>query len=137
LNIFYQLCTNRSLGCGSKDCFQTATAGVEFQFDHLEIGGFVQKTVTAAISGMYFNAAYFCGVGLGQDDGTVANGQDAGEGVIVQSVGPFVLRFVTDNFDSNSITATGAAAGKTAEVGFSIDYSLSTNCPDLTIIEPI
>ena len=44
----------------------------------------------------YFRASFFCGVGLGVDSGTggaqAMNGDDDGDGVRVQSRGPFVLR---------------------------------------------
>ena len=50
----------------------------------------------------FFRASFFCGVGLGVDSGAGAgggaqnamNGDDDGDGVRVQTRGPFVLRCV-------------------------------------------
>ena len=45
----------------------------------------------------FFRASFFCGVGLGLDSGGTGgaqamNGDDDGDGVRVQTRGPFVLR---------------------------------------------
>ena len=46
----------------------------------------------------FFRASFFCGVGLGVDSGGTGgaqamNGDDDGDGVRVQTRGPFVLRY--------------------------------------------
>ena len=92
----------------------------------------------------YVTANYFCGSGLGRDqtDGTpnnnVADGTDDGTGIRSDDV-PFILRFRSDKNPGNVVTDNNnnnPATSAQNELGFSLDYRISTSCPDLTTVNP-
>ena len=80
---------------------------------------------------------YYCGTGIGGDqeaeNANTDDGTDDGTGVI--SDGPFILTFHADEIPgfvpdptTNPNTPTSMAQN---ELGFSLDYRISTSCPDL------
>ena len=128
------------LGCGVDECnkFDDNNANKNFN-DYLFIGASYRKQDAQNANGeRYILASYFCGSGLGRDQsGTNTNqmvdGTDDGTGII--SDGPFVLTFHADKnpgsiaADSNQNPNNAMSAQN--ELGFSLDYRISTSCPDL------
>ena len=83
---------------------------------------------------VYVLSSYYCGTGVGRDAdqaNTTPDGTDDGTGIVAD--GPFILTFNADNNpgalpDVNQNQQLEAQN----ELGFSLDYRLSTSCPDLT-----
>lgn len=129
------------VGCGFEECSKALTGGVvgTVTLDHLQINAFHRSSAmpTTPVQGKseYQASAFFCGVGLGADTPAIADGKDIRDGIIVQSKGPFVLRFFTDNEDGQPNTPTAPTTGpqKINELGFSIDYQIMGNCQNLDI----
>ena len=67
---------------------------------------------------------------------TIPDGKDIGEGII--SNGPFILTFHTDDKLGKKLETTQnqnpATVGQ-RELGFSLDYRISTSCPDVTFTD--
>ena len=89
---------------------------------------------------MYVLSSYFCGTGIGRDGSTnqanTADGTDDGTGIL--SDGPFILTFNADANpgilpDQNQNQNQQPEAQN--ELGFSLDYRISTSCPDLTFAD--
>lgn len=82
---------------------------------------------------------YFCGSGIGRDQNmftasAISDGKDSGSGII--SEGPFILTFHTDDKLGKKLETTQNqnTVGQ-SELGFSLDYRISTSCPDLTFTD--
>ena len=107
--------------------------------DYLQISAAYRKQdTTGNVSPeIYVLSSYYCGTGLGRDgntnQGNTADGTDDGTGII--SDGPFILTF---NADANPGILPDPSQNQNQqsesqnELGFSLDYRLSTSCPDLT-----
>ena len=84
---------------------------------------------------------YFCGSGIGRDQkmftaSTISDGKDSGTGIL--SNGPFILTFHTDDKLAKKLETTqnqNTATVGQRELGFSLDYRISTSCPDLTFTD--
>ena len=64
------------------------------------------------------------------------DGKDSGSGII--SEGPFILTFHTDDKLGKKLDTTqnqNAAPVGQSELGFSLDYRISTSCPDLVFTD--
>ena len=132
-------------GCGVKECTSfsaTAQAGMPATFnDYLQISAAYRKQEAANNPNqeIYVLSSYYCGAGVGRDAERQAtqdqfDGDDEGTGII--SDGPFILTF---NADANPGVLPDAGnqnqqqqSEALNELGFSLDYRLSTSCPDLT-----
>ena len=97
-------------GCGNSECVKNSNLGGNnnnqqvVRSDRLEIVGLFtaqsQNTNNqqTSVDNTRATAAFFCGVGLGRDGGgggqntNTADGTDSGEGILVRTAGPFVLR---------------------------------------------
>ena len=82
---------------------------------------------------------YFCGSGIGRDQNmftasAISDGKDSGSGII--SEGPFILTFHTDDKLGKKLETTQNqnTVGQ-SELGFSLDYRISTSCPDLSFTD--
>ena len=77
----------------------------------------------------FFFLGYFCGTGIGNDQASaissIVDGEDEGSGVL--SDGPFILTF---NADKNPGMVAVNMMGQN-ELGFSLEYRISSSCPDL------
>ncbi|TRY61732.1 hypothetical protein TCAL_01774 [Tigriopus californicus] len=127
-------------GCGFEECSKALTGIIgSVTLDHLQINAFHRSSAMPAtpVQGKseYEASAFFCGVGLGADTPGIGDGEDIRDGVIVQSKGPFVLRFFTDDENGQPNTPTVPTPGpqKINELGFSIDYQIMGNCQNLDI----
>ena len=78
-------------------------------------------------------------MGRDQNAGTanaISDGKDSGSGII--SEGPFILTFHTDDkLAMKLVTTTTQNTGGQSELGFSLDYRISTSCPDLTFTDAV
>ncbi len=127
------------------DCFTTNNNNNnnEFRFDRLEVSASALFRPNGQ-DDQFRRSSFFCGVGLGRNNGQGGNnnnnlvnddGLDGGDGVLVRSPGPFVLRFVSDSLGpdtSNNNNNNNDDADVTSELGFAVDYALETSCPDVT-----
>ena len=91
------------LGCGNSECVKADNNNNNFvRSDRLEVVGLFRSDGNNNNNNnqnSFATAAFFCGVGVGRDgaDGNNnnnADGTDAGEGIIVRTAGPFVLRSI-------------------------------------------
>jgi hypothetical protein len=115
--------------------------------DWLQIGGAYLKQqtgTTTTASEMYVTATYYCGAGIGRDTTGTGNtqnqfnGNDDGTGVLLTTNGPF---FITFNADKNPglvpdpSTINNQQLEAKNELGFSLDYRISTSCSDLSMAD--
>ena len=90
---------------------------------------------------IYVLSSYYCGTGVGRDavmsNNLEQDGKDEGTGII--SDGPFILTFNADMNPGVVMDATNMQQQSEAmnELGFSLDYRLSTSCPDLTFANAV
>ena len=95
---------------------------------------------------LYVLGDYFCGSGIGRDfDGTTNNnnnqpdGTDEGTGVILQTNGPFMMVFNTDNVAGAIQPVTNQQNQQQQaknELGFSLDYDIKSNCNQFDFATP-
>ena len=108
--------------------------------DYLIIAGMYRKKDVNNNNNLelYVLSSYYCGAGLGRDsnDGNNNNngdGTDEGTGVIADNV-LFTIVFNSDKFPGNRPdTNNNQQNNAENELGFSLDYRVSTSCADLTL----
>ncbi len=121
--------------------FDTTNNDPTFE-DYLQVtGAFLRFPTNAQDSDEYLLGSYFCGLGLGRDDddGNELTGSDDGTGVLVTTSGPFVVVFNADNNPGilrDDLANPGENPNARNELGFSLDYRVSTSCPDLPLTKP-
>lgn len=128
-------------GCGVKECAQFSKAASTTTFsDYLLISGAYRKQQanTGNSGEAYVLSSYYCGTGLGRDNQgqtNPPNGLDDGTGVIAD--GPFIVTFNADKNPGEIQANTNNAIVSEAqnELGFSLDYRVSTSCPDLNFVD--
>ena len=100
--------------------------------DRLEIIAFHSTSTTNPVTAIGSKqASAFCGVGLGADEGSIADGADAGIGIQAQSRGPFVVRFITDDVSPMPPAITPVINND--ELGFSIHYQIDVSCEQIQL----
>ena len=90
--------------------------------DFLMIPGAIYQS-----DGQYHRADFYCGSGVG--------GPDDREGVTVQTTGPFIITFHSDN-RTGEVPSKSSGKGVRNELGFSLDYELTNSLEDLPITKP-
>ena len=86
---------------------------------------------------LYVLSSYYCGAGIGRDSNDNTNnvdGTDEGTGVIADNV-LFTIVFNSDKFPGNRPDTNNLQNNNNAEneLGFSLDYRVSTSCADVTL----
>ena len=85
---------------------------------------------------LYVLSSYYCGAGIGRDSNDNTNtpdGTDDGTGVKADNV-LFTIVFNSDKFPGNRPdTNTNQNNNAENELGFSLDYRVSTSCADVTL----
>ena len=87
---------------------------------------------------LYVLSSYYCGAGIGRDSNnqnqnTMTDGTDDGTGVKADNV-LFTIVFNSDKFPGNRPdTNNNQQNNAENELGFSLDYRVSTSCADVTL----
>ena len=85
---------------------------------------------------LYVLSSYYCGAGIGRDSNDNTNtpdGTDDGTGVKADNV-LFTIVFNSDKFPGNRPdTNNNNQNNAENELGFSLDYRVSTSCADVTL----
>ena len=85
---------------------------------------------------LYVLSSYYCGAGIGRDsndNNAMTDGTDDGTGVKADNV-LFTIVFNSDKFPGNRPdTNTQNNNNAENELGFSLDYRVSTSCADVTL----
>ena len=108
--------------------------------DYLIIAGMYRKKVTNPQNTnpeQYVLSSYYCGAGIGRDSNdnqnTMTDGTDDGTGVKADNV-LFTIVFNSDKFPGNRPdTNNNNQNNAENELGFSLDYRVSTSCADVTL----
>ena len=132
-------------GCGVDQCLKqqgTGQANNDGDFnDYLQVFAAFGRTRSNLNDPETFTfGAVFCGLGLGRDQAVTnqqnsVDGKDDGSGIVTD--GPFIVTFKADNNPGQLAPATGGGtpSGNKNELGFSVQYEISTSCPDLTLVD--
>jgi len=146
-------------GCGAKTCIlirdelaaNQGNVGDPDVNDWLLINGAYRNPILLnnnIPSNKYVMGSYFCGAGVGRDDraqGNNANTQDGlddGTGIIQHVNGPFVIIFHSDGnpgairLDNNQQTGANVNQNARNELGFALDYKITSNCARLDFVTP-
>ena len=109
--------------------------------DYLIIAGMYRKEPDNDNQEKYVLSSYYCGAGIGRDlttgtNGiTMSDGMDDRTGVKADDV-LFTIVFNSDKYPGNRDTDTNNNnnnANGENELGFSLDYRVSTSCADVTL----
>ena len=88
---------------------------------------------------LYVLSSYYCGAGIGRDsndNNAMTDGTDDGTGVKADNV-LFTIVFNSDKFPGNRPdTNNNQQNNAENELGFSLDYRVSTSCADVTLSDP-
>ena len=90
---------------------------------------------------LYVLSSYYCGAGIGRDSNgnnqnAMTDGTDDGTGVKADNV-LFTIVFNSDKFPGNRPdTNNNQQNNAENELGFSLDYRVSTSCADVTLSDP-
>ncbi len=120
-----------------KECTKFSnTQGASPSFnDYLQVAGAYLKQQASGSPDAYVLSSYYCGSGIGRDKATAVSQNDAfdgtDEGTGILSDGPFIVTFHSDKNPGNLEDNANAMGEGKNELGFSLDYRVTTSCPDL------